>query len=57
MQHGIDTLVLAGSCMRKWNLNERIHGNAKLKYVSFRWCMVIVLEVKWCSFGGDMALF
>ena len=46
MQHGIDTLVLAGSCMRKWNLNERIHGNAKLKYVSFRWCMVIVLEVK-----------
>ena len=36
MQHGIDTLVLAGSCIQEWNVNEWIHDNAKLKYVSFR---------------------
>jgi len=57
MQHRIDTLALAGSCMQKWNMTEWIRGNAKLKYVTFKWCMVTFLEVKWCNFGGDMALF
>jgi len=51
MQHGIDTLVLAGSCMQKWNVNEWIPGNAKLKYVSFRWCMVTVLGIFGCCMG------
>ena len=45
MQHGINTLVLAGSCMQKWNMNKWILGNAKLRYVSFKWCKVTVLEV------------
>jgi len=45
MQHGIDTLVLAGLCMQKWNVNEWIFGNAKLRYVNFKWCTMTVLEV------------
>jgi len=48
MQHGIDTLVLAGSCLQEWNVNKWILGNAKLKYVSFRWCLGTVLGIFGC---------
>ena len=37
--------------MQKQNMTEWIRGNAKLRYVSFKWCTVTFLGICGGSFG------